>query len=187
MGWLRLGAPLRDVGDAGDAGGASDAGAASEAADTGAEAPAFIVGPLALVDLPVAIGDELVVSVAYGPRGPLYFGADRVVLEKDHRVLLFYEDGFITSPDAVAGFSHVVGAIVCEQETSCASSYRKELRVTMPDGTSATLAPGDTRTIGAYRVSHGTTVSVVRKPISCTDLLYDTTYSQVTAVLVSEE
>jgi hypothetical protein len=190
VGWLRFGAPLVEAGaDAGDAGDARDAGGAADVADAGDTAiapPAFIVGPLALASLPVAIGDELVLNVEYGPRGPLYFGADHVILERGDRVLLFHEDGFLTAPNPVAGFSRTPGATICQTATSCFTSYRKELQITAPDGASATLAPGQTRTVGNYQISHGSSESTVRKPVSCTDILYDTMFIQVTAVLLPE-
>jgi hypothetical protein len=197
VGWLRLGAPdgerMGAVGDAGaivgDAGAlAGDAGVAvGDAGDTGVDVPTFIVGPRALVDLPVAIGSELVLSMQHATPLPLYPGADRVVLEQGDRVLLFHEDGFITSPEVTAGFSRTTGATVCETSWGCADSYGKALRVTVPGGATATLAPGQTDTIGAYQVSHGNTTSVIRRqPHSCTDLLFDLTNSQITAVLLSD-
>lgn len=188
VGWLRLGAPSVEagapVGDAGDAGDTDDA---RDARDAGVDAPAFIVGPLALVNLPVEIGDELVLSVQYSPNSPLYLGANQVLLEQGGRVLLFHEVGVLGTAKAAAGFSRVTGATICETSWGCANNYRQELQVTVPDGTTATLAPGQTDTIGGYQVSHGTTASVVRQlPNTCTDILYDSTYSQMTAVLLPQ-
>jgi len=176
VGWLRLGEPVGDAG-AGDAG-AGDAAAA-------VRAPAFIVGPRALVDLPVADGEELVLSVQYAPSAPLYLGAYQVVLEQGDRVVLFHEDGFLGSPAPEGGFRHTAGTAVCQRASSCLDSYRSELQVTVPGGATASLAPGQTETIGGYQVSHGKTESVIRhQPNTCVDVLYDSTYSEMTAVLM---
>jgi hypothetical protein len=182
-GWLRLGAPLAEsIGDAGVANG--DAG---DAGHTSAEVPPIIVGPRAIGELPLAIGDEVVLSVVDNANLPLYPGVHQVVLEREGGVLLFHQTGVLSSPDSGAGFSLARAATVCEEAAACQDVYHSALQVTVPGGATATLAPGQTDTVGDYQVSHGSTVSNVRhEPNTCNDVLYDQTYNEITAVLLPE-
>jgi hypothetical protein len=186
VGWLRLAAPSADAGaHGGDAGAPAlrDAGDAGESDESIGEPPTrVVVGPRALGELPVAIGEEVDLSVLY--RMQTYMpGRYEVVLEQADRVLLFHQtDGTSSS----AGFTLAVGDTLCGTRfNDCADIYRSDLHVTVPGGATATLMPGQSQTVGEYRVFHGTTNTVALLPTAgCADVYDGTVYSELTAVLL---
>jgi hypothetical protein len=194
LGWLRVAELGCDEGDAGavNAGetGARDAGAREECAQW------VILGPRPLGELPVSIGDELLLTFeAFGLID--YFS--RVVLQQDEDVLLFHQD--TNYSDLFGTFSGITlerGDVLCvapytssEPAQHCADIYEHELLVTLPGGASATLARGAEQTVGGFRVLHGSTTRVNRfLPITsndtaCSDLASES--SQVTVVRSSSQ
>jgi hypothetical protein len=194
MGWLRLAPSSGDAGlpggDAGasasrDAGDAGDAGESTESElsdPPGAPLTRVIVGPRAIGELPVAVGDEVALSIE--DRVATYMpGRHEIILKQGDRVLLVHQaDGGGGS----VGFTLAVGDTLCGTPfNDCADFYRHDLEVTVPGGATATLAPGQSQTLGAYRVFHGSTESVTQLPGGgCADVYDGWISSQFTAVLL---
>jgi hypothetical protein len=156
--------------------------------DAGTRAGWTIVGPREIGDMAAPLGERVQISVE-DVRASLHRGHFRVIARVGERVVLFNQESSVDAFGAHDGFQLTRGAKVCHEESpdGCIYSYRHELDVTVPGGASASLAPGESRTLGDYRVLHGDTSSILWRIESpnqgggeCNDI-YERP-SQVTAV-----
>jgi hypothetical protein len=155
LGWLQV----ADVQGAADAG-LDDAGPS-------AGPTRLIVGPRELGELPVSIDEVLVLSVELASN--VFYGHHRIVLQGEDRVLLFHQVTSLERFGTFSGFTLEGGDALCAApfptaERRCADVYRNQLKLTVPGGATATLAPGQAQTVGDYRVLHGTTTTIERLP-----------------------
>jgi hypothetical protein len=187
-GWLRLAVGYGDAGLARLDSGPADAGSLDDLPQQ------VVTGPREVGDLPVTRGDELELTYDFDAFVSQSLGRVRVVLAQSERALIFYQSGNLETFGTFSGFTLARGDALCAEayptvEQRCADIYRHELDVTVPGGSTATLAPGGERAVGAYRVIHGSSTSVTRIPSypensACADL--DQGSLQVTAILTTD-
>jgi hypothetical protein len=165
VGWLRV----RVVG----AGRGADAGSADAGridpggVDEGASGPErMIMGPRELGELPVIIGDQLVLTHEDYRTSSIGGQHRRTVLEREGRLLLFDQaQNDAQSFGTFSGATLAAGDAVCARPYPnagagfCAYIYSHELVVSVPGGATATLMPGQEEDIGGYRALHRDTTS----------------------------
>jgi hypothetical protein len=142
----------------------------------------YLAGPRALAELPLAIGAELDLLLIERPASYMP-GEYRVVLRQGEHVLLFHGSSL------EEGFTLAQGDELCGMPSfpNCANTYRYNLEVTVPGGTTATLAPGQSQVAGDYFVQ-GSMSSIDKYAYeSCPSDLYDGWVNiDFTAVLLPE-
>ena len=175
QGWLRV-VELHD-----EAGAASADGPDAGSADAGPDAVVlgterFILGPLELGQLPLAIGDELEVSDESRAVDPFNYD-QRIVIRQAGRTLLMRQYSTVGERmfGLIGGVLLARGALICsapvgaqpDSDARCADMNVHDLEVTVPIGPSApggataTLGAGEEKTIGDYHVIHGNTYQIV--------------------------
>jgi hypothetical protein len=193
LGWLRLrevAASLRV-----DAG-ANDAGPRDAGSNDAPER--ILLGPGELAELPLAVGDELTLAEEHYSTGPTALGEEhqRIVLQRDDRVLLYHQFGL--GLGTYSGMTLSRGGAICatrypspvnsDDDYRCAYIYHHELELTVPGGATATLMSGQAQTIGDYRATHGSTTVQDFSPRlpgeqACADLYYSDRATEITVVL----
>ena len=125
-------------------------------ADAGAVTERWtVLGPSEIGAVPVPIGTEVEVAVDLGPISAYRLTPDiSIVVRSGEQVLLFYvQDELYAQYAAISegGFVLSKGAHTCVSVDECWYTYEDQLEVRSA-GTKVALAPGETRTLGDYRV-----------------------------------
>jgi hypothetical protein len=113
-----------------------------------------VMGPSEIDAVPAPVGTEVEVTVDIGPTSAYRLTPDTsIVVRSGEQVLLLYvqEEVYLDNAIGVGGFVLWKGAHTCVSVDECWYTYEDQL-VVRSAGTDTTLAPGETRSLGDYRV-----------------------------------